>query len=327
MFRIAHISDLHIPPLPLARIGPTEFANKRLLGLFSWHHKWKREHRENILDALLTCLHELAPDHVCVTGDLTFTAHPLEIDQAARWLERLGDPGRVSLVPGNHDAYVPRALDYALDCWSPWMRDDDGRSGFPYVHRRGPVNIVGLSSAVATPPAVSLGRIGSAQLAATRALLEAIKGEQRINLMMVHHPPQDNATHRFKALADRKALQQVLAGSPVDLILHGHLHYPVLASLDSTRGTNPANIPVLGAASASTIGDRKSAAHFHLIEVSSDTGEARLSVRHYHYDADLNRFTPGEQTPLTISKAMSKTEANGFFEAHGYVDSAQGRLP
>lgn len=291
MFRIAHISDLHIPPLPPVRLR--QLAGKRLLGLFSWHHKWKSEHRQTVLDALLAHLQEIQPDHICVTGDITFTTLPAEVDTAADWFARLGDPQRISLIPGNHDAYVPGALDYALAKWSRWMQDDEGQTGFPYLHRRGPVDIVGLSSAVVTLPAVSLGRIGQSQLDKTEALLSRIKADQRPCLLMLHHPPQDGAASSRRALSDRKALQQILARLPVDLVLHGHLHYPTRASLDGPSGP----IPVLGAASASAIGIRKAVAHYHLIEIEQKGDQLQLMVRHYQYDTTSENFSlSGTQT-------------------------------
>jgi 3',5'-cyclic AMP phosphodiesterase CpdA len=266
-----------------------QLAGTRILGLFSWHFKWKSEHRQTILDALLTHLQEMEPDHICITGDMTFTTLPAEVDTAAEWMSRLGDPQRISLIPGNHDAYVTGALDYALTRWSRWMQDDEGRTGFPYLHHRGPVDIVGLSSAVATPPAVSLGRIGQIQLEKTEALLNRIKADQRPCLLMIHHPPQDGAASPRRALSDRKKLQELLARMPVDLVLHGHLHYPIRATLDTPSGP----IPVLGAASASTLGNRKSVAHYHLIEIETAVGQTRMTVQHYHYNSESEKFSLG----------------------------------
>lgn len=263
---------------------PAQLAGKRLLGWFSWHHKWKNEHRSSVLDALLAHLEEVRPDHVCVTGDLTFTTHPEEVDKAAAWLAALGKPETVSVVPGNHDAYVPGALDYVMERWAPWMRDDAGGRGFPYLHRRGPVDIIGLSSAVPTAPAVSLGRIGRGQIDATRALLDGIRDDRRPSVLMVHHPPQDGAARRLRALADRDRLQELLAQSPVDLVLHGHLHRPTRASITGA----PRSIPVLGAASASAAGGRKSAAHYHVIDIDADG--AGIQIQHAHYVPATGRF-------------------------------------
>ncbi len=292
MFRIAHISDLHIPPLP--PVSVRQLAGKRLLGLFSWHYKWKSEHRQTVLKALLAHLQDHEPDHICVTGDITFTTLPAEVDVAADWFSRLADPQQISLIPGNHDAYVAGALDYALEKWSRWMRDDEEQPGFPYLHRRGPVDIIGLSSAVATAPAVSSGRIGPVQMEKTEVLLSRIKTSERPSLLLIHHPPQDGAASSRRALSDRKKLQEVLARLPVDLVLHGHLHYPTRAVLDGPSGP----IPVLGAASASTIGNRKSVAHYHIIDMETAAGQARMTVRHYHYDTETRNFSLGETQTL-----------------------------
>lgn len=268
--------------------------NKRLLGWFSWHHKWKSEHQHKVLDALLRHLDEIRPDHICATGDITYTTLPAEVDAAAAWFDRLGDPQRLSLIPGNHDAYVPGALDYALQQWGRWMRDDEGRTGFPFLHRRGPVNIVGLSSAVPAPVAVSWGHLGREQIERTEALLNAVKDEHRPSILMIYHPPQEGAAKRLRALTDRQDLRRMLARSPVDLVLHGHLHYAVRATLDGPEGP----IPVLGAASASAIGKRKSVAHYHLIEVELDPGKPQLSVRQAYYDPAAETFTLSGSQPL-----------------------------
>jgi 3',5'-cyclic AMP phosphodiesterase CpdA len=289
MYRIAHISDLHIPPWPGASLK--QLLGKRMLGLVGWHYKWKPEHQQAILEALLVHLNMIKPDHFCITGDITFTTLPAEVDTAREWISRLGDPDRISLIPGNHDAYVPGALNYALTEWSRWMQDDEGQTGFPYLHRRGPVDIIGLSSAVASLPALSYGRLGPLQLEKTEALLRRIKAAKRPSLLLVHHPPQDGAASAKRALSDRKALQGVLSRSPVDLVLHGHLHYPTRATLDGPSGP----IPVLGAASASTIGKRKSVAHYHLIEIDTELEQAKMTVQHYFYDPASENFVAGEK--------------------------------
>ncbi len=104
---------------------------------------------------------------------------------------------------------------------------------------------------------------------------------------MVHHPPQDGATRRLRAFADRARLHDVLARAPVDLVLHGHLHYPTRASLSGPSGP----IPVLGAASGSAAGGRKAAAHYHLIDIDDNGGGTpAITVRHAHYRSSTGGF-------------------------------------
>lgn len=285
MYTVAHLSDLHIPPLP--PLGLRDLASKRLLGLFSWHHKWKREHRLEILDHLRQRLTALKPDHICVTGDLTFTTHREEVDQARRWLETLGSAERLSLVPGNHDAYVAGALDYAREQWAGWMRDDDsGEQTFPYLHRRGPIDIIGLSSAIAVRTPRSIGRVDSDQIRRLEQLIEQRGDAGRPRFLLLHHPPHDGATRPAKELIDRGPLQSLVERLGVDLILHGHLHKPVQATLKGPRGP----IPVFGTASASARGGRYQPAHFHLFHVELNDDRMHCRVQHAHYHSDQATF-------------------------------------
>lgn len=290
-FRIVHISDVHIPPLP--RLRPRDFAGKRLLALVSWHKKWKAEHRPEIIEALARVLEEIRPDHTCITGDLTFTGHPEEIERSVHWLEALGPATAISLVPGNHDAYVPGALEHACRRWAPWMTDDEaGDQRFPYLHRRGPVDLIGLCSGVPLRLPRTTGRVGDVQLEGMRRMLQRIEGSGRTRILLIHHPPQDGAARRGKELVDRAALREVLSEHPVDLVLHGHLHRPVGASL-------PGPVTVAGAGSASSLGRRYAPAHFHVFELGIGTGgQPTIRLRHGTYDAKRGSFELGPDRPL-----------------------------
>ena len=289
LFRIAHLTDVHIPPLP--GLGWRDLMGKRLLGLRSWHRKWKQEHRTEILHALQQALNESAPDHLCITGDLTFTTHPAEIEQAARWLEALAPADRISLVPGNHDAYVPGALEQALQAWARWMRDDEGKGGFPYLHRRGLVDIIGLNTAIPLRLPITVGRLGADQIERIRVLLQQTESEGRPRVLLLHHPPQDGVARRGKQLLDRAALREMLAEQRIELVLHGHLHKPLEAVLASRAGP----IRVLGSGSASALGARYHPAHFRLIEFDS-TGPA--VEYQWQYNKQSERFEPGRVRQL-----------------------------
>jgi len=292
-FRIAHLTDVHIPPLPKLSLG--DLFGKRLLGLRSWHYKWKREHRPEILAALGRALAEIVPDHICITGDLTFTTHPAEVEQAHAWLETLGPAERVSLVPGNHDAYVPGALEHALERWDDWMRHDDtGAVRFPYLQRRGPVDIIGLSTAIPLRLPITVGRIGAEQIERTRMLLEQTAGDGRPRIVLLHHPPQDGVARRSKQLLDRAALQQMIASQRVELMLHGHLHRPLQARLAGT----PNPVTVLGSGSASALGGRYHPAHFRILEFDGDNPSGPIRQRHGQYNSVLESFEIGELEPV-----------------------------
>ncbi len=293
MYTIAHLSDLHIPPLP--HLSPRHLATKRLLGSYSWHHKWKAEHRLEILDQLRSQVQALNPDHICVTGDLTFTTHIKEVEQACSWLHSLSSPERISLVPGNHDAYVPGALKQACQRWACWMQDDDtGDQQFPYLHRRGPVDVIGLSSAIAVLTPRTIGRLGQQQIERLRTLIKERTNEQRPRMLLLHHPPQDGATRPAKQLVDRHKLQVLIQDLGVDLVLHGHLHKPVQTALPGRYGP----VPVFGAASASALGQRYAPAHFHLFHFDRHGGTSHLAVQHAHYDHNAQAFKLQPAQPI-----------------------------
>src|SRR6266705_648952 len=107
MFLLAHLSDPHIGPLPTPR--PAELAGKRALGFLNWHRRRRAIHRPEVLDLLARDLAAAGADHIVVTGDLVNLALAAEFAPARAWLGRLGPPDRVTLVPGNHDAYVRAA--------------------------------------------------------------------------------------------------------------------------------------------------------------------------------------------------------------------------
>src|SRR6516164_5814987 len=150
MFMLAHLSDLHLAVPP--RLA--DLAGKRGLGFINWHRGRKNIHKVEALDAVTADLKTFVVDHIAVTGDLVNLSLPDEYQLARRRLEALGPPSDVTVIPGNHDTYVPQALNGPSTFWSDYMRGDDGAEpgSFPFVRWRGGVALIALSSAVPTGP-------------------------------------------------------------------------------------------------------------------------------------------------------------------------------
>jgi 3',5'-cyclic AMP phosphodiesterase CpdA len=265
MLRIAHLTDLHATP---ARADLAALLGKRFFGWLSWQLRRRYAHQERVLEALLADLHAQAPDQIVVTGDLTNVAGEEEFPAARAWLERLGPPARVSLVPGNHDAYVPVPAERGVALWSDYI-DSDGlgaRSpgGFPTLRVRGRLAMVGLCSAVPTPLFQAGGRVGAAQLERLEGLLARLGRDGLFRIVLIHHPPEAGVVSRRRELRDAAALRAVLARVGADLVLHGHTHRMRVGSLPGPAGP----IPVVGARSASDVGLRpEKRAQYHLYEV------------------------------------------------------------
>ena len=261
MFVLAHFSDPHLGPMPQARMR--ELSGKRALGYINWHRRRKIVHRTDILDLLVHDLKSQSPDHIALTGDLVNLALPAEFVPARGWLARVGEPEQLSFVPGNHDLYVRTAMHDPQTHWGDYMRGDAGES-FPFLRRRGPILLIGLSSAIPTAPFMATGKVGAEQLARLDDLLARVSTDA-FRVVLIHHPPLRSRGDRFKRLIDSEALRDILRRHGAELVLHGHDHVHSVKFLDCDRG----RIPVVGVPSASTLGGEASdpaASHLYRIE-------------------------------------------------------------
>lgn len=249
MFRIAHLTDPHVGPLPRPRVR--ELLNKRITGFINYRRGRRKLHDMELLALLVADIRAQAPDHIACTGDLCNVGLPSEWKTSRVFLEGLGPPESVSFVPGNHDAYVPGSLEGVLAECGEWTRGDDGTAAtFPYLRRRGPVAIVGLSSAIPTAPFVASGRLGRRQLAATEKLLADLAPGGCFRLVLVHHPPHVGGATAGRNLTDAAAFEGMIRRVGAELVLHGHNHVGSLAWLEGSKH----NVPIIGAPSASSRG-------------------------------------------------------------------------
>jgi len=292
MFVLAHLSDPHLGPLPRPR--PSELASKRLLGYLNWRRSRRRIHRAEVLDAITRDLRAARPDHIAVTGDLVNIALPSEFEAARRWLDALGAPADVSVVPGNHDAYVATAALDGERHWAPYMTGDapEADRTFPYLRRRGPVALVGLSTAVATPLFMATGKLGRAQIARAAKMLGELRDAHAFRVVMIHHPPVAPPSAHHKRLIDAAAFREAIATVGAELIIHGHDHVHTLGWLAGNEG----QVPVVGVPSASACaGMKHHAAAYNLYAVGGGPGAWSCEVVSRGLSAsgavdEINRF-------------------------------------
>ena len=270
MFLLAHLSDPHLAPLPRPRV--LELVGKRATGYVNWRRKRQLVHRSDVLARIVADLKQQAPDHIAVTGDLVNIALAAEFKPARGFLESLGSAREVTLVPGNHDAYVRSGIGYSQLHWDAYMRGDDGGS-FPFLRRRGPLALIGLSSAVPTAPFMATGRLGAEQITRLGELLERCAGSFRV--VMIHHPPASKPSRRFKRLLDGPAFRAALARHGAELVIHGHDHERALIHLDGPQRP----IPVVGVPSASEASPGEhDPAGYNLYRIEGDNGAWRCEV-------------------------------------------------
>lgn len=244
-FTLAHFSDVHLPST--VRAAWPFWNAKRLLGYANWMRKRRRVHVRSVADRLVADAKALRPDHIAITGDLINLGLPGEYEAALCWLRTVGAPRDVTVVPGNHDIYSSLRGHAGIGRWAQYMGDEDDTLAFPFVRRVGPLALVGLNSAVETPPFYAGGKLGPHQLEIASELLDALGQEGVIRVVLIHHPPLPDLAPTRRALSDAAHLSHLLERGNAELVLYGHNHQPRLDWLHS-RGKA---VPIIGAASAS----------------------------------------------------------------------------
>jgi 3',5'-cyclic AMP phosphodiesterase CpdA len=271
--KLAHLSDPHV--LDWTGLPWRAFAGKRITGWVNCRLFRSRSHQAAMLQALVADLHQQQPHQVVVTGDVTSMGFTREF-QAFRslLLDADLDPETLSVVPGNHDAYTRQVWrDQRFLCELGEFATSDaswaGDVSFPFVRIRGPLALVGLSTAVPRPWFFANGYVGHGQMDRLVRLLAHPEVRSRLPVIAMHHPPLAYRRWRKEVqsgLLDRQrflsGLGRALSGRRA-LILSGHWHRRVHRRLNL-----PAPVDVLVVPSASHgPGDPRRTAAYHLIEI------------------------------------------------------------
>lgn len=256
MMRIAHISDLHV----LSRTGAewrSIVFTKRITGYTNLLLHRGRVHRRRFLETVLEAASQDV-DHCVVTGDITNLGLEREYAEAKALLGAVARAVEVTVVPGNHDIYLPRIsherrfpqyFGQFLHSDVPALGCDLPVGPYPCIKLRGPVAIIAVSSGVPRPPFVAAGYVGAEQLAALAAVLVHPEVARRTPVILIHHPPVDGRCRLAQlrdGLVDGAALRRLLAPLARGLVLFGHLHVRVRCRLPTAAGT----LDVIGASGA-----------------------------------------------------------------------------
>ncbi len=300
-FTLAHISDLHLTTLKNTTIN--QLLNKRILGYLSWWRKRRIVHRLDIVEALLEDLKVTRPDHTAVTGDLTHLGLPDEFVEAARWLAKLGPPDQVTVIPGNHEAYVGQKWSDNLSSWAPYLSSDDWQNDsrmtdfFPSLRIRGPVALIGLCSARPSPPFLAVGSLDKTQLVGLANLLRTTGEAGLLRVVLIHHPPVPGTIKWRKRLVDSSGFANVIADYGAELVLHGHTHAETFAEMQTPFG----KVPVVGVPSASELNPRSGrCAKYNLYEIKQNDDVWQLKMLVRSYSEESGQFDGEQEKTLTL---------------------------
>jgi 3',5'-cyclic AMP phosphodiesterase CpdA len=267
--RLAHCSDLHLLSHEGARL--LQYANKRWIGAMNLLSSRSRHYHTDAFEDMVADLNALGVEQVLCTGDVTNLALAREFAYARARFDQLAvGPEHVTVIPGNHDAYVAEGVAHFLTSFADYCRSDAGWAWagkhsaelaaadavpggadatdpelhWPIVRVRGDVAIVGLSTSKQTPWFTAYGTVGKVQLARLARALSDPRLAGKVRIVAIHHPPAGRrAFSKVRGLRDHLAFAAVLAEHGADLVVHGHEHHDLREVL---LGPDQRQIPVLG---------------------------------------------------------------------------------
>lgn len=226
MFRIAHLSDVHILD-PHTDHSPTRyrFATRAV----SLGRAIDPRSRASKLLRGLSSAKSNGASHVVISGDLTELGDPAEFEHLAALLDEAKLPdGALTLVPGNHDAYTDRtawkrALEGPLRRWSEASACDPGK-----VVERGDVVFVPIDTSCFQSIARSGGTFTREAALAIERKVRDPAFQHRALVLVLHHPPftheRNPVWQWIDGLRGVSHVLDLLVRHPRMQLLHGHLH-------------------------------------------------------------------------------------------------------
>jgi 3',5'-cyclic AMP phosphodiesterase CpdA len=258
-------------------------------------------------------LNAMGVDHVLCTGDVTNLALRQEFAFARERFDKLVlGPLGVTVIPGNHDAYVAEGVPLFAEmfaafaaCDPGWEfgpaggRPDKAKTGepddvrWPIVRVRGELALIGTSTSRATPWFTAYGRLGPGQLARLKTVLADPRLADKIRVVAIHHPPAGKrAESRIRGLRDHAAFAEVIAETGADLIVHGHEHRDMTEALPGPAGP----VPVRGIASGTYFNGSNKPERIARYRIYELGGGHVVSDHVRVWDRERRAFESGAQT-------------------------------
>lgn len=228
MFRILHLSDLHLNPHGFHLENPLNRAGKTGV---------------DVLDRLRTICTSLQPNLIVVTGDLTDLGDTESFTAGRRLLDKIQEESgadRVLCIPGNHDLYDARWLTILRKPGSDpmanyrWvMKNDYGK-----LAPDAPETIETVWGRIAIFLFNSndgkhrdRGRLSDDQLAAL-SRYTADRSRDEVRIALVHHHPKSAPSvdldwqQRQILMLDGARFVENLKHAGFHIVRHGHQHVP-----------------------------------------------------------------------------------------------------
>lgn len=235
---------------------------------------------EALLEPLRALVHQIAPDVVVVSGDLTQRAKSEQFEAARAWLDTL--PGPQIIVPGNHDISlynVFRRFVQPLERYKRYITDELAPA---YID--GEIAVLGLNTACSLT--FKDGRVNEEQIAQIRERLAGLAPDVT-RIVVTHHPfDLPEAAKEEEVVGRAVDAMKAFAASGVDVLLAGHLHASHAGSTAERYPLADFAALVVQAGTATSTRGRGETNSFNVLRIQPSTVE----VDRYAWDIVGQRF-------------------------------------
>jgi 3',5'-cyclic AMP phosphodiesterase CpdA len=235
------------------------------------------------LDVLHAFLHELKPDLLIVSGDLTQRAVHSQFVEADAYLQSLPKPQVV--IPGNHDISLYNVFRRFFTPLDEYERCISTNHAPVYVDDE--IAVVGLNSARSFT--FKGGSLNSQQIADGVAHFKALRGHQ-VRIVFTHHPFDiPVALSGVNIIGNARDAVQAFAEQKVDLFLTGHLHLVHRAKVSEYAPDCGGTL--LGAGTATSKRARGEPNSFYVFRIDhTRNDEGAIAVETHTWNAARNVF-------------------------------------
>jgi 3',5'-cyclic AMP phosphodiesterase CpdA len=259
-----------------------------------------------LLEPLRALVHQIGPDVVVVSGDLTQRAKSKEFAQARAWLDTLPHPQII--VPGNHDISLYNVFRRFADPLKRYRRTITGDLSPVYVDDE--IAVLGVNTARSLT--FKDGRVNQEQVAQIRAHLARL--DPGITRVVVTHHPFDlpESAGEEGDLVGRAAMAiQAFAASGVDVLMAGHLHASHAGSTAVRYEIADYAALVVQAGTATSTRGRGEVNSFNVLRVQP----GRVEVERYGWDVLGGRFALTRTEKFMRSRNVWTEHNDGLFAA------------
>jgi len=240
---------------------------------------------DSVVEALRHTLDNIKPEITILSGDITQRALPSEFEAAKKFFDSLAGNIKIA-IPGNHDIPLYNIFTRFL---MPYNNYNQAFSKRETVWKNDNLVIVALDAT--SPYRHTNGKLNEDYIRRHLDGVKAASGSDVILMVVAHQPlltalPED----RNEVLINTEVTASIFEDYEVDIVLSGHVHFPLFATTEGHFAEIGRNFIIAGAGTAVSRRTRSGAPNsFNIIDMKN---RHLLEITKYELSSNTGEFVP-----------------------------------